>query len=76
MYILIIVVLILIICIQYVLYHVKPMIKHDGQIVITTNEEGKKIFTLELDKDPEEIENLNSISFKVTGEQKSGYEAP
>jgi hypothetical protein len=49
---------------------------HDGQIVITTTSEGMKTFTLELDKEPSEIENLSSITFKVTGEQSIGYEDP
>lgn len=38
---------------------------HDGEIVITTDRSGKKIFSLELDKTPEEIEKMKRVSFKV-----------
>jgi hypothetical protein len=38
---------------------------YDGQVVISKNEMGKTIFTLELDIDPEEIKEMYSLSFKV-----------
>lgn len=38
---------------------------HDGKIIVTKTSDGKKIFTLELDGDPDEIEGKDSISFKV-----------
>jgi hypothetical protein len=38
---------------------------YDGVIVITRDRTGKKLFSLELDKTPEEIEKMKSISFKV-----------
>jgi hypothetical protein len=75
-YILIIGLLLLIIVAQFVFIYRKLKTNHDGQIVITTTGDGKKIFALELNKNPEEIEGLNSISFKVTGEKRSGYEDP
>jgi stress response protein SCP2 len=37
----------------------------DGKIVVTQGSSGKKVFSLELDKTPEEIETMNVISFKV-----------
>lgn len=40
--------------------------RHGGQIVISKDEDGKKLFSLELDKDPDEIEKMRYISFKVT----------
>jgi len=40
----------------------------DGHIVITEDEDGKKMFTLELDKNPDEIASMDYILFKVTGE--------
>jgi hypothetical protein len=46
---------------------------YDGQVVITTAPDGKKLFTLELDRNPDEIENMKRISFKVTSEEKPGY---
>lgn len=76
MYLLLIGFLIFIIIAQGVFIYQKLKTTYDGQIVITTNADGKKIFVLELNKDPEEIEGLNSILFKVTGEQRSGYEEP
>ncbi|MET0785750.1 MAG: hypothetical protein ABWY25_03515 [Paenisporosarcina sp.] len=40
--------------------------KHpDGQIIIHIDSSGKKIFSLELDKGPEEIENMKNVHFKV-----------
>lgn len=42
---------------------------HDGEIVITTNRDGKKIFSLELDKTPEEIEKMKRVSFKVVSHE-------
>lgn len=47
----------------------RPM--HGGQIVIYTQADGKKIFSLELDRDPSEIEEAESITFKVTGEKSA-----
>jgi hypothetical protein len=38
----------------------------DGKIVIITDDEGKKMFSLELDMDPDEIEKRQYIRFKVT----------
>lgn len=45
----------------FVIYFKKP----DGEIVISTDEEGKTLFSLELDKSPEEIEEMDLVSFKV-----------
>jgi hypothetical protein len=36
-----------------------------GQIVITVDDRGKKLFSLELDKNPDEIANMTNIVFKV-----------
>ena len=38
---------------------------HDGEIVVTRDRNGKKTFSLELDKTPEEIESMKRVSFKV-----------
>ena len=38
---------------------------YDGKIIITQEASGKKIFSLELDKAPIEIENMKRITFKV-----------
>ena len=42
--------------------HYRP---YDGTVVITTDENGKRIFSLELDRDPDEIEEMDNILFKV-----------
>ena len=39
--------------------------QYDGQMVIKTTEEGKKIFSLELESNPEDLEDKDEISFKV-----------
>ncbi len=43
------------------------MCKHsyDGKIVISVNEEGVKNFLLELDGDPERLEEQKSVTFKI-----------
>jgi hypothetical protein len=38
---------------------------------VTKTADGKKIFTLELDGDPDEIEDKDSISFKVVPQDDS-----
>ncbi len=49
-------------CLNVFLWTRRP---HDGEIVITTDYSGKKIFSLELDKTPEEIEKMKRVAFKV-----------
>lgn len=39
--------------------------KTDGQIVIMTDESGKKIYSLELDGDPNDIDQKDKVAFKV-----------
>jgi hypothetical protein len=43
---------------------------YDGQIVVMNNEGGPKLFSLELGKNPDELEAMDSIRFKVTGENQ------
>lgn len=38
---------------------------YDGRMVVVEPEDGRKIFSLELDGDPEDIVNRDSIRFKV-----------
>lgn len=37
----------------------------DGEIVVMVNEDGKKLYSLELNGDPNEIDNKEVIKFKV-----------
>lgn len=39
--------------------------KYDGTIVITKNEEGKKLYSLELKEETETIDNKNDVVFKT-----------
>jgi hypothetical protein len=39
---------------------------YDGQLVVIIPEDGPKIFSLQLDGDPEELEQKDSVTFKVT----------
>lgn len=48
----------------------------DGQIVVQQNEDGKKTFILELNKDPSDLKDKDRIIFKVTDEPADGYEEP
>jgi hypothetical protein len=56
-------------------YLMQRKTKHyDGQIIITTNEVGKHIFSLELDIDPYELKNMDVVSFKVTDKASPDYD--
>ena len=55
-------ILVIVIVMNVYLWKRRP---HDGEIVITTNRDGRKVFSLELDKTPEEIEKMKRVSFKV-----------
>jgi len=44
--------------------------KHDGKLVLRTTEEGKTVYTLQLECDPEELMHKRSISFKVDSSSK------
>ncbi|MET0786969.1 MAG: hypothetical protein ABWY25_09700 [Paenisporosarcina sp.] len=48
--------------------------KIDGQIVVKENEDGKKVFSLELNRSPDEIENMKQITFKVANQENEEYE--
>jgi hypothetical protein len=50
-----------------VLRFAKPVNKnpYDGQIVISVTESGKKLFSLELAGDPEDLEGKESVTFKI-----------
>jgi hypothetical protein len=39
--------------------------KYSGAINIATSEDGDKAFTLELDGDPFELENMSDVSFRI-----------
>ena len=38
---------------------------HDGEIIINEDEEGKKLFTLSINEDPESMTSKSSVSFKI-----------
>lgn len=42
--------------------------KNDGEIIISRGDNGKTVFTLELEIDPDDIRDRDSILFKVTDE--------
>ncbi len=50
------------------LLRAKSRTSYDGHIVVSTTEEGKKLFTLELDGDPHELEKRESVTFKIRSE--------
>ena len=39
--------------------------KFDGNVVVSTNDNGVKTFSLELDKNPDELASMDKITFKV-----------
>lgn len=46
----------------------------DGQIVIKQDLDGKKTFLLELNKDPEQLELMDVVTFKVKEDPTPGYD--
>lgn len=38
---------------------------YDGQMIVVIPEDGPKLFSLQLDGDPEELEHKKSITFKI-----------
>lgn len=44
----------------------------DGTVEVTTTEEGKKLFSLEVNGNPLEIENMGSVRFKVNKQIAEG----
>ena len=43
--------------------------RFDGTVNVLTSDEGNKLFTLELDGDPADLEQKNDIVFKVRSDQ-------
>lgn len=43
--------------------------RYDGTINVVTSLEGGKLFTLELDGDPEDLENKDAILFRMRSDQ-------
>lgn len=48
----------------------EPKTIFQGELIVTQSKEGKKIFSLELDRSPEDIINMESITFKVIDIEK------
>lgn len=44
---------------------------YDGDAVVSTMSDGKKLYSLELNGDPEELDQKDSITFKVKTPKKS-----
>ena len=44
--------------------------KIDGELIVVTNDNGKTLFSLELDTPPEEILKMKTITFKVINENE------
>jgi len=51
-------------------YH--DALAHEGQLVIR-QDDGKKVFLLELNIDPDDLEHMRSVTFKITDEQDVTY---
>jgi hypothetical protein len=68
-YLVIIIAIVVFINVYLVLKLTSKMYKTDGEIVVTTDlETGKKVFSLEIDKTPEEIEAMDVILFRVNSQ--------
>jgi hypothetical protein len=42
---------------------------HEGKLVIKRSEDGKQVFSLEMDEDPYKLKDLDIITFKVVDEE-------
>ncbi len=51
------------------LYLIRNEHAYDGKIFVTDSDEGGKLFTLQLDGDPEELDQKRAVSFKVTKDE-------
>jgi hypothetical protein len=70
---LIIIGLIIVIAVIVQLYLIRFFIhtrKTDGELIVVVNDNGKKLFSLELDTPPEEILKMKTITFKVINENE------
>lgn len=50
-------------------------IAYDGQIVVVIQEDGPKSFMLELNGDPEDLEQKDFVTFKIAPTKPSGKES-
>ncbi len=48
------------------LYLIRNEHAYDGEMFVMDSDEGVRVFTLQLDRDPAELDQKNSVSFKVT----------
>jgi len=51
--------------VTYAITYIHRERMYAGKIVLSETEEGKKIFSLEIEKDPDEIWIADTITFKV-----------
>ena len=65
---------VIIICLLVITIPLRFLNEYDGQIVITTTDEDKTLFSLELNGDPSDIQNMKGVSFKVSNISKFEYE--
>ena len=56
---------IILISLLVILYLIKRSRKFDGYIVVMQKEDGTKVFSLELKKEPEDLETMKHVVFKV-----------
>lgn len=48
--------------------------KYQGRLVVTRNDIGHRLFMLEVDADPDDMEKMKRVSFKVTDKKRPEYE--
>lgn len=47
---------------------------YQGRLVVTKNDDGKRFFMLEVDANPDDMEKMKRVSFKVTDKKRPEYE--
>lgn len=47
---------------------------YQGRMVITTNDDGHRLFMLEVDSNPDEMQKMKRVSFRVTDKKRPEYE--
>jgi hypothetical protein len=53
---------IIVVLVGFIVYILKD---HQGEIILTKDRTGKKIYSLVLEKEPEDIEHMRYVRFKV-----------
>lgn len=52
----------------------RRLTRYQGRLVVTKNPDGHRLFMLEVDANPDDMEKMKRVSFKVTDKKRPEYE--